>query len=146
MQIRLIDVLREQLGGTYSPSVSGAGSRAPRQEYAIQIRYGSSPENADKQTRTVLAYLDTLKAKGPTAGDVAKVKEQLIRGREVQLKQNAYWLANIAGRAQAGEPLAGLLGPYDEMIRKLTPAQVQEAARRYLDTRNYARFVLVPER
>ena len=125
--------------------MADAGTRAPRQEYAIQVRYGSAPENADALTCAVFAYLDTLKARGPSAADVAKVKEQLTRGREVQLKQNAYWLANIAGRDQAGEPLAGLLAPYDRMVRELTPAQIQAAARRYFDTRNYAKFTLLPE-
>ena len=145
VQIKLTETLREQLGGTYSPSVGGGGSREPRQEYAIQVSYGSSPENVDTLARTVLALADTLKTRGPSPADVAKVREQLVRGREVQLKQNGYWLANIAGRDQAGEPLAGLLGPYDEMVRNLTPAQIQAAARQYLDTRNYARFVLLPE-
>jgi predicted Zn-dependent peptidase len=31
------------------------------------------------------------------------------------------------------------------MVRKLTPAQVKAAAIRYLNTTNYARFVLLPE-
>ncbi|CAA9350875.1 MAG: Probable zinc protease pqqL, partial [uncultured Gemmatimonadaceae bacterium] len=144
-QIRLTEALREQLGGTYSPSVGGGGSREPRAEYTVQIGYGSSPENADRLTSTVLALVDTLQRRGPSAADVAKVREQLARGREVQLKQNAYWLGNIAGRDQAGEPLAGLLAPYDAMIRALSPAQVQAAARKYLDTKNYARFTLLPE-
>ena len=144
-QIKLIETLREQLGGTYSPQVGGGGSRVPRQEYLIQVRYGSSPENADKLTRATLALIDTLKTRGPSAADVAKVREQLVRSREVQLEQNAYWLGNIAGRDQAGEPLAGLLGPYDQMVRELTPAQIQAAARRYFDTRNYAKFTLLPE-
>ncbi len=146
VQIRLTETLREQLGGTYSPSVSGSGSRVPRQEYTIQLRFGSSPENADRLTRSALALIDTLKAKGPTAAEVEKVKEQMLRAREVQTKQNAYWLGNIAGRDQAGEDLTGLLGAYDAMIRALTPAQIQDAARRYFDTGNYARFVLRPER
>ena len=144
-QLRLNETLRERLGGTYSPSVGGAGSRIPRQEYSIQIQFGSSPENVEALTRTVFALIDTLKAQGPTAADIEKVREALLRDREVQLEQNAYWLANIAAREQSGEPLAGLLEPYDRMVRALTRQQVQEAARRYFDVANYARFVLLPE-
>ena len=57
--------------------------------------------------------IDSLKTNGPSAADVAKVKEQLTRAREVELKQNAYWVGNIMARRQAGEDVAGLLGPYD---------------------------------
>src|SRR5205085_4441267 len=100
----------------------------------ITVQYNSSPENVDKLARTVFAMIDSLKATPPTQSEVDKVKEQLVRGREVQLKQNSYWLGNIAGRDQAGEPLEGLLEPYDAMIRALTPAQIQEAARLYFNT------------
>jgi zinc protease len=145
-QIRLNDVLRERLGGAYSPGVGGEGTRAPRQEYSIQVQFDSSPENVEPLAKTVFAMIDSLQTAGPAAADVEKVKEQLIRARETQLKTNAYWAGNIAARDQAGEDLAGLLAPYDELIRQLTPAQIQQAARQYFNTKNYARFVLLPEK
>ncbi len=145
-QIRLDNVLREKLGGTYSPGAGGDGTRAPRQEYAFQVQFDSSPENVEPLARTVFAMIDSLKATGPTAADVEKVKEQMVRTRETNLKTNGYWSANIAARDQSGEDLAGLLAPYDEMIRQLTPAQIQQAARTYFNTNNYMRFVLLPEK
>ena len=144
-QIKINETLREQLGGAYSPSVGGGCNRAPRQEYSLQVQFNSSPDNVEKLTKSVFALIDSLKTQPPTQADVGKVKEQLIRGREVDLKQNRYWLGNIMGREQAGENIAGLLGAYDEMIKNLTPAQIQEAAKKYFDTQNYARFVLLPE-
>ena len=63
----------------------------------------------------------------------------------MNLKQNSYWLGNIIGREQAGEDITGLVGPYEQMIKSLTPAQIQEAAKTYFNTANYARFVLLPE-
>ena len=143
MQIKLTETLREKLGGTYSPSVGGGGSRTPRQEYTVQVSYSSSPENVETLAPSVLAFIDTLKRVGPTQADVDKVKAQALRARETALKQNGYWLSNIAGRDQAGEDLAGLLD--DASIRGLSPAQIQAAAQRYLDLGNYARFVLLPE-
>ncbi len=145
LQIRLNETLREKLGGTYSPNVVGTCNNLPRQEYAIQIQYGSSPDNVDLLSRTVLALLDTLKTQPASQADVDKVKEQIVRTREVEVKQNSYWVANIMSREQAGEDLAGLLAPYDRMVSGLTAAQLQQAARTYFDTGNYARFVLLPE-
>ena len=144
-QIKLTETLREELGGTYSPNVSATSSRIPKSEYVIQVQYGSSPQNVQKLTEAVFALIDTLKAKPPAAADVDKVREQLIRARETELKTNSYWRANIAGRDQAGEDITGLLEPYDRMIRSLTPAQIQQAAQKYLDTKNYARFILLPD-
>jgi len=144
-EIKLTETLREQLGATYSPSVGGGCSRVPRQEYSIQVQFNSSPDNVEKLTKSVFALIDTLKTKPPTQADVDKVKEEFLRAQEVNLKQNAYWLGNIIGREQAGENVAGLLGPYEDMIKKLSPAQIQEAAKTYFNTSNYARFVLLPE-
>lgn len=144
-QIKLDETLREQLGGTYSPSASGGCSRVPEQRYTIQVQYNSSPENVDKLSKSVFALIDSLKNAPPSAADVNKVKEALIREREVSLKQNNYWLASILNREQAGEDVAGMLAPFDDMIRAITPESLQASARKYFDTANYARFVLLPE-
>jgi zinc protease len=145
VQIRLDETLREQLGGAYSPSSGGSCGRTPRQEYSINIQFNSSPDNVEKLTKSVFAIIDSLKATGPKASDVAKVKEQLIRQREVEVKQNGYWAANLVGRDQAGEDVSGLLAAYDKMVSGLTAAQIQDAVKKYFNTENYARFVLLPQ-
>ena len=144
-RIKLDETLREKLGGTYSPSFGGGCGRVPRQEYELTVQFNSSPENVELLSKTVFAMIDSLKTNTPSAVDVAKVKEQLTRAREVEVKQNGYWVANILARRQAGEDIAGLLKPYDQMLAGLTAAQIQDAAKKYFDTKNYARFVLLPE-
>jgi len=143
MQIKLTESLREQLGSTYSPSVGGSGSRTPRQEYSLQVSYSSSPENVETLVPSVLAFIDTLKRVAPAQADVDKVRAQALRARQTALKQNGFWLSNIVARDQAGEDLAALLD--ETAIRGVTPAQIQAAARQYLNLANYARFVLLPE-
>jgi zinc protease len=144
-RIKLDETLREKLGGTYSPSFGGGCGRIPRQEYELTVQFNSSPENVELLSKTVFAMIDSLKTNMPSAVDLAKVKEQLTRAREVEVKQNGYWVANILARRQAGEDIAGLLKPYDQMLAGLTAAQIQDAAKKYFDTKNYARFVLLPE-
>jgi zinc protease len=144
-QIKLNETLREQLGGTYSPNAGGSCSRVPRQEYTVQVQFNSSPENVEKLSKSVFALIDTLKAAGPSQGDVDKVKEQLLRAHEVEVKQNAYWTGNILARDAAGEDIAGLTTGYEAMIKAITPATIQAAAKQYFNVNNYARFVLLPE-
>jgi zinc protease len=145
VQIRLTETLREKLGGTYSPSVNGGCNRAPRQEYGIQIAFGSSPENVELLSKATFALIDSLKANAPSGPDMEKVKEEILRSREVETRQNSYWLNSIMGRDEAGEDLGGLTSVYDDMVKRLTPAQIQQAAKQYFNTGNYARFVLLPE-
>ena len=146
MQMRLNDVLREQLGGTYSPRVYGGINRLPRQDFEEHIEYGSSPENVDKLGRTVLQLIDSLQRKGPTAAEVDKVREQILRAREVETKTNNYWVGNIVARDRAGEDIGGLGAPYDALVKGLSAVQLQEAAKKYFNTATYAKFVLLPEK
>ncbi len=104
-----------------------------------------SPENVEPLTKAVFALIDSLKAGPAPQSDVAKVKEQILRSREVETKQNSYWLGNIIARDAAGEDLGGLTSVYDDMVKRLTAPQVQQSARQYFNTANYARFVLLPE-
>jgi zinc protease len=145
VQMRLNETLREKLGSTYSPNVGGGCDSEPRQEYAIRIQFGSSPENVEPLTKATFALLDSLKATPPSQADVDKVKEQILRTREVETRQNGYWLGNILARDEAGEDLGGLTNKYDEMVKKLTPEMLQAAAKQYFNTANYVRFVLLPE-
>jgi zinc protease len=145
VQMRLNETLREKLGGTYSPNVGGGCGNTPRQEYRINISFGSSPENVEPLTKATFALIDSLQKNPPSQADVDKVKEQILRAREVETKQNSYWLGNIMARHEAGEDLGVLGAPYDEMVKKLTAADLQAAAKLYYNTKNYARFVLLPE-
>ncbi len=145
LQIQVIETLREKLGGTYSPSVNAGMEFAPRQEYTVQMSFSSAPANVDTLVATTMGLIRTLQQQGPSAADVAKVKEQLLREHQVEVKQNAFWVGNIAARLRAGEDVAGLGDPYTAMIDALSAGELQAAAKKYLNAGNYARFVLLPE-
>ena len=104
LEIRLRELLREALGGTYDVSVSGVASRIPREEYSFSIGFSSAPERTDELVRTVFAAIDTIRTAGPAERDVQKVIEAEARSRETALRQNGYWLGQIAYVAQTGDP------------------------------------------
>ena len=145
-QMWLNDALREDMGGTYSAVFGGSPARVPRESYSISIGYSSSPENVDKLWSRTLRVIDSLKNHPAPDADLTKIKEQFTRSRETAVKTNSFWLVNIASRDNLGEDLATTLTEYDAMVKNLTSRQIQEAARKYLDTSRYARFVLLPER
>jgi zinc protease len=144
LQIKLREQLREQLGGTYTVGVGASASRVPRPEYTVQVSYQSAPDRVGQLGKAVFEQIESLKTAGPSEADVAKIKEAQIRSRETNLKLNAYWLGQLASRAEADEPLSDIL-TYEQMVNALTPKMIQDAARKYLNTENYARFILLPE-
>jgi zinc protease len=144
LEMRLLDRLRESLGGTYSVSVSAQYARTPRQEWQLVISYGSAPEKAESMFAAVQQELDSLRRVPPSAAEVERVREQQRRELEVARKQNGYWLSTIRSRLENGDDL-GTIGHEDPMIASLTAEKLAAAAKRYLTEANRARFVLLPE-
>jgi zinc protease len=81
---------------------------------------------------------------GPTLDDVAKIKEIQRRGYETNAKLNEYWMEQLTSSLSADLDPSDVLR-YPEFIESLTPAMIQEAARKYLNTANYAHFTLLPQ-
>ncbi|MEP6834439.1 MAG: insulinase family protein [Gemmatimonas sp.] len=140
----LTDALREEMGGTYSPGLSGGGAKIPRGEYSISVQYTSSPDNVDKLSARTFRVIDSLKNTLASAADLQKVKEQIGRTRETSLRTNSFWASNIAGRDQNGEDPAGLTAPYEVMLKGLTSKEIQDAAKLYFNLKEYVKVVLLP--
>ncbi len=145
LDLRLRDVLREDLGGTYGVSINSGAGREPVPQYSLSISFGADPARLDSLATTVFAEIDKLKRSGPTADELARVKETQRREWETNLKRNGYWIGQIAARDRAGEPIADVL-TFPNRLNTATAAMLQSAAQRYLRTDNYVRVDLYPEK
>ncbi len=144
LEMRLLDRLREALGGTYSVSAQTTFSRRPRQEWQVAISYGSAPDKADALYQAVLQELDSLRRVPPTAAEVERVREQQRREGEVARKQNTWWTSVLRDRLENGDDPTSVFSD-DALIAGLTAEKLATAAKVYLDETNRARFVLLPE-
>ena len=144
LNIKLRETLRENMGGTYGVSVSPSASREPYAAYRFTIGFGSAPERLEDLTTAALAQIDSVKKFGATPEYLNKVKEAAFRAREVALKQNNYWLAQISTFDQNGWSLSEIPDG-DKLIAALTSEDLKQAAIKYLRTDNYVRVSLYPE-
>ena len=97
LEIKLRERLREALGGTYGADVGASPSRIPRPSYALTVSFGSAPERVDELATAVFAEIDSLKARGPSAAELAEGKEIYLRQHEADLKPNGWGLGPPAG-------------------------------------------------
>lgn len=145
LRIRLREALREEKGGTYSVGVNGSPMHLPKERYLMTVSFGCAPDRVDELTRTTLEQIEKLKKEGPTAEELAKVREIQRRGLETTRKQNDYWLSQLANSYVNGEdPVVNV--KVEPLIEKMNAASVQNAARRYFDMKTMTTMVLVPER
>ena len=144
LQIKLREVLREDLGGTYSVRVGASASHYPEEEYTITVSFGCDPDRVDELTGVIFEQIDSLQTVGTTDEYLDKVKEMTKRDREVAMEENGFWVNGLSWIDFHGlDPKRYLR--YNDMVDSLTVADVQRAAQEYLDRSNYARFVLLPE-
>jgi zinc protease len=144
LQIKLREVMREDLGGTYGVSVGSGASHYPNEDYRITLRFGSDPKRTEELTRVVFEQIDSLRTFGTTEEYVTKVREMRKREREVALKENGFWVGGLQMAHFNGiDPR--LLMKYGDMVDSLTVEVVQAAARKYFDTGNYVHVTLLPE-
>jgi zinc protease len=144
LNIKLREALRENLGGTYGVGVSPGATRDPQPSYRFTIGFGSAPERLEALTAAALLQIDSVKKFGTTPEYLTKVKEAALRARETALKQNGYWLSQIATFDQNGWPLTEIPDG-EKLISTLTAQDLQRAATKYLRTDNYVRVSLYPE-
>jgi zinc protease len=144
LRMRLRDVLREELGGTYDVSASQSSERDPHPEFQFSIDFGSSPERADTLRAAVFREIERIRRDGPTADEIEKVREIQRRGEETEVRQNGFWLNALAAAARYGQDPRMIL-KRSELRASLTPALVRDIARKYLDESRYVQVRLLPE-
>ena len=144
LSTRLLEKIREDLGGTYSISASPSYARHPISTYTISISFGSDPKRLDDLIARVYEEIEKFKAEGPTEKQVTDEREALLRDFETSSKQNSYLLAQIQARYQNNDDPAGVWA-MPEHYRKIDAAMIQKAAKTYLAGANRVQVSLVPE-
>ena len=144
LSIRLREILREELGGTYGVSV-GFNNSPPLKGYgAMVIQFGSSPENVDKLVTASLKEIARLKVEGPSLDDVNKVKELERRDLETNAKQNSYWMGSLQTVHMYGwDP--NRINKRLERTESLTPDIIKTMFQKYFPMDRYTLVMLKPE-
>ena len=144
LQSRLLETIREDLGGTYSISASASAGRIPIRTYTVSIAFGSDPKRLDDLLGRVYQEIEKFKTEGPTEKQVTDEREALLRDFETGSKQNGFLLGQLMTKYQNNEDPAGLW-TLPELYRKLDAATIQQAAKAYLGGANRVQVTLVPE-
>ncbi len=145
LKFHLLERLREQEGGVYTPGVNAVTVKYPESRYGFYISFGCSPANVDKLVNATLDEIHKLRQEGPSEEDFTKYISEAKRQEETGRKTNGFWLSYLSGQVQSDEDLKQLLSS-DSLFEKLSAKDIQKAAKRYLNTKNFARFVLMPEK
>jgi zinc protease len=144
LEIRLLQRLREDESGVYSPGVFDNTSKYPQQRYSFVIQFGCAPQNVDKLIASTLDEINKLKNDGPLQENVDKWRAEERAITETQLKTNDFWLGYLTGQLQNNEDIEQV-NSYNALLDNVTPTGLKDMANQYLSGDNYIRLVLLPE-
>ena len=143
LRIRLRETLREDLGGTYGVRATGGLQRWPDEEYQVRLGFGADPARVEALVDTLFLELEALK-EGADEETVAKVREAQRRELETDLRQNAWWVAQLED-AWTNDLEPTRILEHEERIAALDAAAITAAARRWLPADRFVRVTLMPE-
>ncbi|WP_140938461.1 M16 family metallopeptidase [Sphingobacterium lumbrici] len=144
LSIKLTERLREDEGGVYGTGARGSSSKYPIGRYSFSVGFGTSVDKYQSLINSALDEINKVKKDGPTQIDLDKFIIEQKRQLEIQLRENTFWMGQIAGAYQNNEDPTYILR-YLEELDKLTIDSVKEVANKYLKEDRLFKFILLPE-
>ena len=134
--------IREKEGGTYG--VSTYGSLGYEQQNAIlQIVYQTDPAKFEHLNGIIVSLLDKMAQNGPSAEQMQKIKEYMLKKHADNQKENSYWMSNIKEVLYTGQDMTK---DYEALVNGLTAQDVAKFASDLLKQGNKLTVVMtVPE-
>ncbi len=144
LSIRLREEIREEKGGTYGVGAWAYPKHFPYADYTFGVTFTTAPDKLDDLILTVKKVFAEVKAGGFKDDNVEKIKEQLIRKRETDLKKNNFWLGSMLSRSFNQQPFS-VINDFDKYVKTITKESLTKTANKYLDEKNWIQVSLYPE-
>lgn len=145
LQSRLLDTIRQQLGGTYSITVNPDTDKVPRPAYQVRIDWTCDPARTAALVRRVFEEIEFVKSAPLSDEQLRVIRDVLRREHDQKSQDNGYLLRLITSAYEDGEAAAGVnVLDVPAQIAALTGDAIRRTARTTLDTSRYVRVTLMP--
>ena len=145
LTIKLIETLREEIGGVYGVGANGSMGIQPVGNFSFSIGFPCSPDMVDQLIDAAWAEVRKIQENGPTEEDLNKVKESRRIALEENLKRNNYWNGQLSSIRTYGLPWEVLLEGR-KSIDEMTAERIQEVAQEFLTKENLLEIRKYPKR
>ena len=145
MEITALEIIREKMGGTYSPSINVSYSRLPEQEVDWTFYINCNPDSTQLIENAALEILKKYINEGPDAETLAKVQEQQIINRQNSKQNNSFWMGQIMGSYRFNESRDYVVNDYESIVKSVTAKEIKDAAKKFIDLKHYLTVFLKPE-
>lgn len=141
LDMRYVNSLREEEGGTYGAHTAVSFSRRPEERVLIQVYFDCRPSVCDKLRSLAIEDMNDLAEGGPTAEEMNNAILNLKKNLPENRVNNNYWFGAIRNFVLYGEDEDRLR---EEAISSLTAEKVRDVLREVLAEENLIEVVMRP--
>ena len=143
-RIALTEKLREELGQAYSPSAGASNSRIYRDYGTFTLAVSVDVTQVEATRAAVDEVVAALRDSGPGTDMIERARRPLLEEYDNALKDLGGWIS-LAARAQSDPDRLDRWFAAPDLIRAITPADLQATARRWLAAGGAVEVAVVPE-
>ncbi|MEX2564931.1 MAG: insulinase family protein [Cyclobacteriaceae bacterium] len=116
LTIKLIETLREEIGGVYGVSARGGLSRVPEEKFNFMVRFPCSPDMVEDLIAGTWEEIAKIQENGPEETDMEKVRASKRISLEENMKRNGFWHSQLNAAITSGMPLDTVLGAKNRVL------------------------------
>ena len=141
LDIRYVNSLREEEGGTYGASTNANISRRPKQEALIQVYFDCRPSVCDRLRELAIEGIRDLAANGPTDDEVNSAILNLKKNIPENRVSNMYWRNALDQHYKYGNDRDA---EREAAINALSKETIQKTLQAVLAADNFVELVMKP--
>ncbi len=145
LSTRLLEVIREDKSSVYYINASPSIGKYPEAKYEMTIYFGTAPDKVEELKEAVFAEIKDIAKNGPSEEELNKAKEKLLRERELNLRENKFWLGILSSYYRNYDGNFKDFGAYNDLVNNISIETIRKTIKNYIDFNNYFSVSLKPE-
>ena len=142
LDMRYMESIREQEGGTYGVGVAGLMNNTPNEEALVLMQFDTDPEKQARLMEIIHKEMNEIATNGPKAEDLQKVKENLQKQYAQDLEQNSWWSSSLKLYYEDG---INKVKDYKSAIDAVTSESIQNTMKQIINAGNVMEVVMMPK-
>jgi zinc protease len=138
--------IRNEMSGAYSPEAGSRTSTVYPGYGSLEVYVSVDPAMADKIAQAVFSIADEMRSNGISADELERARKPTLTGIKESARTNDYWLEAVLSRTQEEPQRLDWSRTRSKDFSRITKAEIDALAARYLDPARAFKFIIVPEK
>lgn len=139
LDIVMTEEIREKEGGTYGVSVGAQLNNLPKPYVSLQVYYQTDPDKYEYLNKRIEEIIADFAANGPSATNMAKVKEYMLKKYQENLRNNGYYAGVLREYLING---VDECTDYEKVLNSITADDVRTVIANLLKQNSNAKVIL----